>query len=146
MSAPGSRSAVVPRPAAAGRTRLTDVERAERRADPAMTFRRRPTAFDTPLGDLIAGKIDQAEYRRRMLVETHVRYLDPDPLTVDPEPVHPVIRCSRCGDRLPFGRIGRCDDCRYRGGNPIGCVVVAIAFVAVVLVAVAVALAWGGAS
>lgn len=44
--------------------------------------------------------------------------------------VEPVIRCSRCGDRLPFGRIGRCDDCTGRGGNPIGCLVLAIVTVA----------------
>lgn len=40
--------------------------------------------------------------------------------------VEPVIRCSRCGDPLAFGRIGRCDDCIGRGGNPIGCLVLAV--------------------
>lgn len=65
----------------------------------------------------------------------------PDPRDTDPlrvEPTQPVIRCSRCGDALPFGRIGRCDECIGRGGNPIGCLVLAIAFLLVAFIAASV--------
>src|SRR5215207_3019787 len=54
-----------------------------------MTFRRKPTV-DSPLGDLIRGRIDQAEYRRRMadLERRSADSLDAEPVIrrVPPEP------------------------------------------------------------
>jgi hypothetical protein len=53
---------------------------------------------------------------------------------VNPDPLHhpePVIRCRRCGEPLPFGRINTCDDCQGRGGNAAG--VVVLAFLALIV-------------
>lgn len=50
--------------------------------------------------------------------------------------VEPVIRCSRCGDPLAFGRIGRCDDCTGRRGDPIGCLLLAILAILAITLAV----------
>jgi hypothetical protein len=60
---------------------------------------------------------------------------DPDPRYVAPvEPV--VLRCRRCGEPLPFGRINTCDDCQGRGGNALGWVVLAfLALIACLVVA-----------
>jgi hypothetical protein len=52
---------------------------------------------------------------------------DPDPLHVEPV----VLRCRRCGEPLPFGRLNTCVDCYGRGGNAAG--VVVLAFVVLVL-------------
>lgn len=51
-----------------------------------------------------------------------------------------VTRCSRCGDPTPRPL---CDDCIGRGGNPIGCLVLAVVVV-VIAVAVVLAVAWWG--
>jgi hypothetical protein len=58
---------------------------------------------------------------------------DPDPRYVAPvEPV--VLRCRRCGEPLPFGRINTCDDCLGRNGNAAGVVVLAFVVLVVVIV------------
>jgi hypothetical protein len=58
---------------------------------------------------------------------------DPDPRYVAPvEPV--VLRCRRCGEMLPFGRINTCDDCQGRGGNALAFVVLAFLALIVCLV------------
>jgi hypothetical protein len=58
---------------------------------------------------------------------------DPDPRYVAPvEPV--VLRCRRCGEPLPFGRINTCDDCQGRGGNALAFVVLAFLALIVCLV------------
>lgn len=60
---------------------------------------------------------------------------DTDELRVDP--TYPVIRCRRCDNPLPFGRIGRCADCIGRRGNPLGCVLVVVLAVIVAAVLLA---------
>lgn len=52
-----------------------------------------------------------------------------------------MTRCARCGD--PTTR-QLCDDCVGRGGNPIGCLVLAVLAVVAVIVAVVLAVAWWG--
>lgn len=58
-----------------------------------MTFRNRPSV-DHSLGDLVAGRIDQAEYRRRMAdLERHAA----DSLDVEPAPVRRRPEPDRSG-------------------------------------------------
>jgi rare lipoprotein A (peptidoglycan hydrolase) len=57
---------------------------------------------------------------------------DPDPLHVEPV----VLRCRRCGEPLPFGRLNTCVDCYGRGGNAAGVVVLALV---VLVLAIAIA-------
>lgn len=58
-----------------------------------MTFRNRPTV-DSPLADLIAGRIDQATYRRRMAdLERHAA----DSLDVEPAPARRRPEPERSG-------------------------------------------------
>lgn len=53
--------------------------------------------------------------------------LDPDPLTVEPEPVRRA--CVSCGQLLGTGQVVRCDDCIGRGPLSAGVWVVALAVV-----------------
>jgi hypothetical protein len=59
---------------------------------------------------------------------------------MNPDPLHhpePVIRCRRCGDPLPFGRIGTCDDCTGRSGNGAAWIVLAVLLVVAFVILVA---------
>jgi hypothetical protein len=59
---------------------------------------------------------------------------------VNPDPLHhpePVIRCRRCGDPLPFGRIGTCDDCTGRSGNGAAWIMLAVLLVVAFVILVA---------
>jgi hypothetical protein len=59
---------------------------------------------------------------------------------VNPDPLYtpePVIRCRRCGDPLPFGRIGTCDDCTGRSGNGAAWIVLAVLLVVAFVILVA---------
>jgi hypothetical protein len=59
---------------------------------------------------------------------------------VNPDPLHhpePVIRCRRCGEPLPFGRIGTCDDCTGRSGNGAAWIVLAVLLVVAFVILVA---------
>lgn len=47
------------------------------------------------------------------------------------------VRCSRCGDPLPFGGTGRCDDCVGRGASLVGCLDLTVIAVAAVALAIA---------